>query len=475
MSEGEVAGGAVSGGGGEVVLSGDGGRLDDDRASDVALGDEDFLGAADEFAVDDVVADVHADRLEAGGVGVELEGGRVALFEDEWGGLVGVGGVGGGGIGWGVVDASHGELEGRDGADFAVEDDRSTGAGDLVQQTVYVVVDGDAGEAGADGCVGDVGADAVAAGGAGHEGGADGANGGNLGGAHVVGDHADVTVAGAAGDRDDLADVSVVGGAGACGEGDGVGRTSLSAAGDGASHLGPVHAASLKGGSEAGGRSSGAGTGEFDGELALDAAVGQQLLGGAEVRANEVAAYDVTLDGRDGEVTDQDGISSGGGNVGAVGGLSLDEDETFAEQEGHEDYLSGGVGGSVRRTNVRTPVSGSRRYKPPCPWNSSTRIEDAGSVVSSTLSEANSSAVMNSSLRRASPALMSSSGAGTEVVVRAIGLGEGGDGSAVADIELTGEDACGCVSLYKVKFYFGWLDVNGEAAKRQVSHEFGVK
>lgn len=363
VGEAEVAGRPIRDGGCEVVLLGDGWDFDDNGASDVSLGDQHLLSAADQFAVDDVVADVHADRLETGVcVGVQLEGGGVALFEDLRGGLVGVGDrAGGSGVSGGVVDASHGELDCRDRTDLPAERERATGAGDAVEQTIYVVVDSGAFKTVADGFVGNVGCNAVTAGCSRYKCGADRANSSYFCRADVIGDQANVATACAAGNSDDLSDVGVICWACAGRKSDGVGRTCRSSACDCAACRSWSQGTGSKGVAVARGRASSTGASEFDGELALDAGVGQELLGGTQIGANEVAAHDVTLHGSDGEVADQHSVGAGWGDVGAVCGLSLDQDQAFAEEKGHWDYLSGGVGGSVREIRVRTPVSGSRR------------------------------------------------------------------------------------------------------------------
>lgn len=156
VQEGEVAG-RLGLGDVEVVLGGQGGSLDHDRASGLAVGDQDFLGAADEFAVDGAVGDVEAHRLEATGVGEELEGRGVALLEDQGAGLGAVGDSGGGGVCGCVVDAGHREVDCGDLAHGRVQGEGATAAGGLVQHTVVVEVDGRAGEGGADRGVGDAG------------------------------------------------------------------------------------------------------------------------------------------------------------------------------------------------------------------------------------------------------------------------------------------------------------------------------
>jgi len=156
VQEGQVAG-RLGLGEVEVVLGGQGGGLDHDRASGLAVGDQDFLGAADEFAVDGAVGDVEAHRLEAAGVGEELERRGVALLEDQGAGLGAVGDSWGGGVCGRIVDAHHSEIEHRNFAHGCVQGEGATAAGGLVQHTVVVEVDRGAGEGGADRGVGDAG------------------------------------------------------------------------------------------------------------------------------------------------------------------------------------------------------------------------------------------------------------------------------------------------------------------------------
>lgn len=156
VEEGEVAGGFGLGEV-EVVLGGQGGGLDHHRAAGLAVGDEDLLGAADQLAVDSAVGNVEADGLEAAGVSEELEGGGVALLEDQGAGLSAVGDSWGGGVSRGVVDADHREVEGGDLAHSGVHGEGAPAAGGLVQDAVVVEVDGGGAEGGADGGVGDGG------------------------------------------------------------------------------------------------------------------------------------------------------------------------------------------------------------------------------------------------------------------------------------------------------------------------------
>ena len=156
VQEGEVSRG-LGLGDAEIVLGCQGGGLDHHRASRLAVGDQDFLGAANQFAVDNAVGNVKADRLEAAGVGEELERRGVALLEDQGAGLGAVGDGRGGGVGGRVVDAGHREVDGGDFAHSGVEGERATAAGGLVQDAVVVEVDGGGAEGGAGGDVGDGG------------------------------------------------------------------------------------------------------------------------------------------------------------------------------------------------------------------------------------------------------------------------------------------------------------------------------
>ena len=249
VQEGQVAG-RLGLGDVEVVLGGQGGGLDHDRASGLTVGDQDFLGAADKFAVDGAVGDVEAHRLEAAGVGEELERRGVALLEDQGAGLGAVGDSGGGGVCGCVVDADHREVDGGDLAHGGIQGEGTAAAGGFVEHAVVVEVDGRAGEGGADRGVGD------------------------------------------AGGSDD----------------------------------GFAHAARLEDGAVAGSRTSGAGTGHFDLEGDAHAAVGEQLRAVAEVRADEIAADEISFDWGDIKVAHQQRVGACRRAVGAVGHLLFHED-----------------------------------------------------------------------------------------------------------------------------------------------------
>ena len=288
MQEGEVAGGFGLGEG-EEVLGGQGGGLDHHRASGLAVGDQDFLGAADEFAVDGAVGDVEAHRLEAARVGEELERRGVALLEDQRAGLVAVGDARGSRVRGRVVDAHHGEVDCRNFAYGGVEGEGAAAAGGLVENAVVVEVDG---------------------------GGAEGSAGGDVG--------------------------------------DGGGR-----------HDRLDHAARLQDGAEAGRRASGAGAGQLDLEREAHAAIGQQLGAVAQVGADEVAADQIGLNGRDVEVAHQQGIGADRGAVGAGGDFLLDEDQP----------LAGKCHGSLPRNVNGIDARLTRRVEAPIP----TRFRRAGS------------------------------------------------------------------------------------------------
>ena len=259
VEEGEVAGGFGLGNV-EEVLGGQGDCFDDHRSSGLAVGDQDFLCAADEFAVDSAVGDVEGDGLEAAGVGEELEGGSVALLEDQGAGLVAVGDGGGGGVGRGVVDAHHREVESWNLAHGGVQGEGATAAGGFVQHTIAVEVDRGGAERAAYGCVSDAGRS----------------------------DH------------------------------------------------GLAEAAGLEDAAKAGGRTSGAGAGQFHLERDAYAAVGQQRGAVAKVRTDEVAADEIGLDRGDVEVTHQQRIGAGWAAVGAVSDFLLYEDQPLASKESHE-------------------------------------------------------------------------------------------------------------------------------------------
>lgn len=342
VDEGEFAEGAVRLSGGEVVLVGDGRGLDHDSASGGAVGDQHLLGAVDQLAVDGGDAEVHGNGLEAPAVAQQREGTAVAGLEDLRGGLVRVGDGRGGGVGRSVVDARHREVDGGDLANLRVQAEGAPAPSQLVQHTVDVVVDGGRAEGRADGGVDDVSVDAVDAGVAVGDGAAKGADGGHLGGADVAGDQGDGAGARAGGDAKDLTLVEVVGAAGTGRKGDAVARSCGGRAGNGGGDDGRCQATGLQHGVETGCGAGGAGAGQLDAEGALHAGVGQQLLGGAEVGADEIAANHVTLHRSDFQVAHQDGVSTTGGAVRAVGGLGLRQNQALACKKGHrESPLSG--------------------------------------------------------------------------------------------------------------------------------------
>ncbi len=342
MDEGKIAESVVGERGGEVVLLCDGGCFDRCGAGHRAIGEQHFLGAADEFAVDDAVADVHGNRLKAAGVGEEVEAAAVACLEDERGGLVGVGYGRRGGVGGGVVDARHREVEGRDLADSGVQRERAASAGELVENPVDVVVEGYRAESAADGGVDGLETDAVDAGVVGGDVAGEGAEGGDAGGAHVAGDERDGAAASATGDADDLVLVGVVGGAGADGQRDAVQGARGGGAGDGRGNGGLSEAAGFQDRAVAGCGAGSAASGQLDAEGAFNADVGEQLLGCAQVRTNQVTVDALALDRRDVEVTDQHGVGAQGRGVGAVGGLDLRQEEALTSEECHRE-LPGGV------------------------------------------------------------------------------------------------------------------------------------
>ena len=157
VQEGQVAGGFGLGEAEEVSGGQRRGELQHDRASGLAVGDDDLSCAADEFAVDDAVGNVEADRLEAASVGEELEGRGVALLEDQGAGLGAVGDGRGRGIGGGVIDPRHREVDGGDFAYGGIQGEGAAAASGPVQHAVVVEVDRGAGEGGADRGVGDAG------------------------------------------------------------------------------------------------------------------------------------------------------------------------------------------------------------------------------------------------------------------------------------------------------------------------------
>lgn len=335
VDEGEVAQVAVREGGGEVVLVSDGRGFDDDGACGGTVGDEHLLGAADEFAVDDAVSGVQRDGLKAAGVGQHVEGAAVAGLEDQGGGLVGIGDGGGSGVGGGVVDARHREVDGWDLAHGGVDAEGAASARQLVQNTVDVVVEGDRAERAAHGGVDGLQADRVGARAVGGDVAAEGAERGDAGGADVAGDQCDGAAASATCDADDLVLVGVVGGAGAHCQSDAVERTSGRGARDSGAYCRLGEAAGFQHRAEARSGAGGAAAGQLNAEGAFDAGVGEQLLRGAEVGADEIAVDDIALDRRDAEIADQHCIGSPWSRVGAVGRFDLGEQEALTSEKCH--------------------------------------------------------------------------------------------------------------------------------------------
>ena len=157
VGEVQVAQAGVSQSSSEVVLRGDADGFEGGRASGSAVGQQNFLGATDELAVDKVVAKVEAEGLERTSEGEQLEAAGVAVLEDQRGCLVRVSSGGQSAVVRGDVNTGESEIDGGDFAHSAVDAEGAPAAGHLVAQAINVVVDGDAGEAGADRCVGDAG------------------------------------------------------------------------------------------------------------------------------------------------------------------------------------------------------------------------------------------------------------------------------------------------------------------------------
>jgi len=157
VGEVQVAQAAVSESRGKVVLRGDAHGFDGGRPSAGAVGKENFLGATDELAVDQVVAQIEAEGLERTSEGEQLEAAGVAVLEDQRGSLVRVGSGGQSAVVRSDVHTSEGEVDRGNFAHGAVDAESAATAGHLVAQTINVVVDGDAGEACADRGVGNAG------------------------------------------------------------------------------------------------------------------------------------------------------------------------------------------------------------------------------------------------------------------------------------------------------------------------------
>jgi len=140
VQESEVSGGFGLGNV-EVVLGGKGGRFKHHGAAGGPVSDQHFLGATHELAVDGLVSHVEADRLKTAGIAEELEGGGVALLEDQRAGLLAVGGGGQCCVGRCVVDTGHREVDRGDLPHFGIQGEGAAAAGQDVADTVVVEID----------------------------------------------------------------------------------------------------------------------------------------------------------------------------------------------------------------------------------------------------------------------------------------------------------------------------------------------
>lgn len=147
MLERQVAQGAIRERSGEVILRCDRHGLKDHSAVGSAICHQHLFGAIDQLAVNQRVAHVEGKRLEAAGVGQQLEGVSVAVPEHQRRSLVCVGDARQSRVVRRVVDSSESEIDSRDLTDVGVDHKSATAASYLVANTIDVVVDGDRTEA----------------------------------------------------------------------------------------------------------------------------------------------------------------------------------------------------------------------------------------------------------------------------------------------------------------------------------------
>lgn len=155
--EQQVAKRAVSKRSSEVVLLRNGWRFDGHTASAGAISQQHLLGAVDQVAVHQSVADVESHRLQAAAIGQQLKVSRIAILGDYRVGLIGVGDRRRCGVSGSVVHTSESEINGGDLADGYIQRISAARAGHFMQQTINVVIDGAATKTCADGRIGHAG------------------------------------------------------------------------------------------------------------------------------------------------------------------------------------------------------------------------------------------------------------------------------------------------------------------------------
>lgn len=147
LRKGQVAGRVVGQGGGEIIPSRQRDKFDLDGATWGAISDDHFPGAADQLAIDQRVAEVKRERVEAARVSEETEPCGIAVPEQQRGRLSAVGGGDGDGIGGRVENPGEVEGDRRDFFKRAIDRERATAAGHSMQKTVNVIVNRDSAKA----------------------------------------------------------------------------------------------------------------------------------------------------------------------------------------------------------------------------------------------------------------------------------------------------------------------------------------
>lgn len=155
--EQQVAQRSIAQSGSEIVLLSNGRRFNGDTASASAISQQHLLGAVDQVAIHQSVADIEGHRLQAAAVRQQLEVSGVAVLGNYWVGLIGVSDRRSGGVGWGVVDTSESEINGGNFTNSQVQSESAPCASYFVQQAIDVVIDGAATKACAHRCVGHAG------------------------------------------------------------------------------------------------------------------------------------------------------------------------------------------------------------------------------------------------------------------------------------------------------------------------------
>ena len=138
---------------GEVILGCHRDSFHNHGAIRGTIGQQHLLGATDQLAIHQRVADVEGDRLQAARVGQQLERIGVALLEHQRSGLVRVGHARQCRIVRSVVNAGEGEVDRRDLTHVRVDRESATATGHLMTHTIDVVMDGHRAEAAGDQCV----------------------------------------------------------------------------------------------------------------------------------------------------------------------------------------------------------------------------------------------------------------------------------------------------------------------------------